>query len=89
MIINKLKIMKKILSFTITISFFVLGYLVGDMSVGDMPVGDMPVGDMYQPFIIGEFLKCLLGVLMLVTVSALGALIYSITSHYVGRIFNP
>lgn len=71
--------MKKILSFTITISFFVLGYLVGDMSVGDM----------YQPFIIGEFLKCLLGVLMLVTVSALGALIYSITSHYVGRIFNP
>lgn len=84
MIINKLKIMKKILSFTITISFFVLGYLVGDMSVGDMPVGDM-----YQPFIIGEFLKCLLGVLMLVTVSALGALIYSITSHYVGRIFNP
>lgn len=79
MIINKLKIMKKILSFTITISFFVLGYLVGDMSVGDM----------YQPFIIGEFLKCILGVFMLVMVSALGALIYSITLHYVGRIFNP
>lgn len=79
MIINKLKIMKKILSFTITISFFVLGYLVGDMFVGDM----------YQPFILGEFLKCFLGVLMLVMVSALGALIYSITSHYVGRIFNP
>ena len=79
MIINKLKIMKKILSFTITISFFVLGYLVGDMSVGDI---------VYQPFIIGEFLKCILGVSMLVMVSALGALIYSITSHYVGRIFN-
>lgn len=79
MIINKLKIMKKILSFTITISFFVLGYLVGDMFVGDMN----------QPFILGEFLKCLLGVSMLVMVSALGALIYSITSHYVGRIFNP
>lgn len=79
MIINKLKIMKKILSFTITISFFVLGYFVGDMFVGDM----------YQPFILGEFLKCFLGVLMLVMVSALGALIYSITSHYVGRIFNP
>ena len=83
MIINKLKIMKKILSFTITISFFVLGYLVGDMSVGDMSVGDV-----YQPFIIGEFLKCILGVFMLIMVSALGALIYSITSHYVGRIFN-
>jgi hypothetical protein len=79
MIINKLKIMKKILSFTITISFFVLGYLVGDMFVGDM----------YQPFILGEFLKCFLGVLMLAMVSALGALIYSITSYYVGRIFNP
>jgi len=49
----------------------------------------MSVGDVYQPFILGEFLKCILGVFMLVMVSALGALIYSITSHYVGRIFNP